>query len=772
MSTEDHKQALPGGFRLGSYRVVRVLGAGGFGVTYLCEHAGLGVQVAVKEYLPNEIAVRDGTAVHPKSAGDREGFEWGLSRFLDEARTLARFEHPNVVRVRDCFEANNTAYIVMDYEDGEPLDRLLQRLGTLTEAQLTRVVLPVADGLRHVHAAGFLHRDIKPSNIFVRRSDESPVMLDFGSARQALGRRSMSVTAIASAGYSPPEQYEKDGAQGAWTDIYALSALCYRAITGDAPTEAPRRQGQLLRTQVDPLPRLAESVAPGYSPAFLEAVNLGLRVIETERPQDVDDWLERMQATIPTPASQGLATSHATSSPRSPGVGEAPSQRPRTPGASERPSGSVVRAGEAVSGLKTLAEQGDADAQYKLGRASYFGEDGPKETGQAVLWFRKAAEQGHAQAQYRLGFQHLRGEGVPKDAREAALWFRKAAEQGHSSAALQLKRNTHYRPDRKAPAHGHASNTAGRQADRLEGIMRLLVGVLVIAIGIAVAHVVVGAIGQNQVRQDARPRSVAPAVRPPSMRAMAERGDARSQWRLGYRYYSGDGVPKDARQAALWYRKAAEQGLAEAQDDLGVLYDNGEGVPKDDREAARWFRRAADQGFASAQHNLAYMYANGQGVPEDDGEAIRWYRKAAEQGLERAQYNLGLAYDNGEGAPEDDSEAVRWYRKTAEQGYAAAQNNLGYMYANGQGVPEHDGEAALWYRKAAKQGNAAAQTNLGYAYYNGEGVPTDYVQAYAWLNLAAAQGRENAVRLRASLRRDMPPSQVAEAQNLSRELVD
>ena len=236
MSVEDHKQALPAGYRLGSYRVVRVLGAGGFGVTYLCERGGLGVQVAVKEYLPNEIAVRDGTEVHPKSAGDREGFEWGLRRFLDEARTLARFEHPNVVRVRDCFEANNTAYIVMDYEDGEPLDALLERHGTLTEAQLKRVVLPVADGLRQMHAAGFLHRDVKPANIFVRRSDETPVLLDFGSARQALGRsKPRSMTAIASTGYSPPEQYESDGAQGVWTDIYALSALCYRAITGEAP---------------------------------------------------------------------------------------------------------------------------------------------------------------------------------------------------------------------------------------------------------------------------------------------------------------------------------------------------------------------------------------------------------------------------------------------------------------------------------------------------------------------------------------------------------
>ena len=304
MNGENHKQALPPGFRLGSYLVVRVLGVGGFGVTYLCEHTGLGHRVAVKEYLPNEFAVREGATVHPKSASDRESFEWGLSRFVDEARTLTRFRHPNLVRVSDYFEANNTAYIVMDYEDGEPLDVLLKRHGTLTEAQLKRVLLPVADGLRLVHAAGFLHRDIKPSNIFVRRADESPVLLDFGSARQALGRKSRSMTAIASAGYSPPEQYESQGVQGPWTDIYALSALCHRVITGETPMEAPRRQSQLLRSQADPLPKLAEAGVAGYSPAFLEAVDRGLRVIETERPQILDDWLAWMDDA----ASVGPAT--------------------------------------------------------------------------------------------------------------------------------------------------------------------------------------------------------------------------------------------------------------------------------------------------------------------------------------------------------------------------------------------------------------------------------------------------------------------------------
>ena len=295
MPDSDHKQALPPGHQLGRYRLLGVLGVGGFGVTYLGEHISLGHRVAIKEYLPNEFAVREGVTVHPKSSADREDFEWGLTRFVDEARTLTRFRHPNLVRVSDYFEANNTAYIVMDYEDGEPLDVLLERHGTLTEAQLKRVLLPVVDGLRQVHAAGFLHRDIKPSNLFVRRSDETPVLLDFGTARQALGRKSKSMTAIASAGYSPPEQYESQGAQGAWTDIYALSALCYRAITGKAPMEALRRQSQLLRSQVDPLPRLAETAVPAYSQAFLETVDGGLRVIETERPQSLDEWLARME---------------------------------------------------------------------------------------------------------------------------------------------------------------------------------------------------------------------------------------------------------------------------------------------------------------------------------------------------------------------------------------------------------------------------------------------------------------------------------------------
>ena len=717
-SRQVHKQALPAGFDLGSYRVVRVLGVGGFGVTYLCEHAGLGVQVAVKEYLPNEIAVRDGTAVHPKSAGDREGFEWGLSRFLDEARTLARFQHPNVVRVRDCFEANNTAYIVMDYEDGEPLDALLERHGTLTEAQLKRVVLPVADGLRQVHAAGFLHRDVKPSNIFVRRSDESPVLLDFGSARQALGRKSRSITAIASAGYSPPEQYESRGDQGAWTDIYALSALCHRAITGEAPVEAPRRTGEVARSRADPQASLAAAGVAGYSSGFLQAVDSGLRLIETERPQSLDDWLARMEQAatsavagpgtgkpsplVPSSAAEQSGAREAHSGRRRAAlsslalgallvtlatigligtkIGWLPTEQGAIPqyresseqAEQEDADAQQMGAGEEVPGsaspaaprttpplsLPTLAEQGDAEAQFELGRAYFTGEDVRKDVGEAVRWYRKAAEQGHAAAQHFLGVLYHFGAGVPKDIGEAARWYRGAAEQGHALA----------------------------------------------------------------------------------------------QFGLGTLYANGEGVPKDAGEAARWYRGAAERGYAPAQFSPGFLYATGEGVPKDPGEAAWW-------------------YATGEGLPIDSGEAVRWFREAAEQGYAPAQDILGLALYYGEGVPNDVGEAARWFREAAEQGDASAQYHLGILYTDGDGVPKDAAEAARWYRKAAEQGHAAAQLNLGVLYHSGEGVPTDYVQAYAWWNLAASQGDDIAARNRASLQVKMTPTQIGEAQKLTRELI-
>ena len=318
MSEPEYRQALPTGYGLESYMILDVLGVGGFGVTYLAQHARLGHKVALKEYLPNEIAVRDGTTVHPKSRPDEQRFLWGLERFLDEAKTLTRFRHPNLIRVTDYFEGNNTAYFVMDYEVGKPLNVLLAGR-RLSEAQLRRVLWPILDALKTVHSAGVLHRDIKPANIFIRQHQESPVLIDFGSARNYVGQQTQNPTSLVSPGYSPWEQYfGTEGDQGPWTDIYSLAGVCYRAVTGKAPIDALQRMNGMQRDRVDPQPTLAGR-HEAFSPALLSAIDAGLQLVGTDRPQTVGAWqrlLDGEPAAEPTAPATDVPPSTPAAPPR------------------------------------------------------------------------------------------------------------------------------------------------------------------------------------------------------------------------------------------------------------------------------------------------------------------------------------------------------------------------------------------------------------------------------------------------------------------------
>ena len=276
---------LPAAHRLSHYRVRRVLGRGGFGVTYLAVDEHDGGEVAVKEYFPVECAVRqDDQRVVARLGNDHEdAFRWGLQRFRDEGRVLARFSHPNIVRVIGDFEAHGTHYIVMAYVDGETLSTRLAREGPLDEERSLTFVLPIIDGLEQVHATGYLHRDIKPSNIVID-ADGSPVLLDFGAARRALGDRTRSLTAVVSDGYAPLEQYARDSRQGPWTDIYALGAVLYRCLTNRPLPEAPARAGG------DELVPAAEASPYRLSPGLSDALDAALAVRAADRPPTLAVW--------------------------------------------------------------------------------------------------------------------------------------------------------------------------------------------------------------------------------------------------------------------------------------------------------------------------------------------------------------------------------------------------------------------------------------------------------------------------------------------------
>jgi serine/threonine protein kinase len=297
----DYRQVLQTGTVLdGKYRIERVIGSGGFGITYEAFDIGLAAPVAIKEYYPSQFGVRDATySVRPRTERDREIFDRLLSSFLREARTLNQFEHPAIVRVLSVFEAYGTAYMVMKYETGPSLKTWLADLVRLpTQSELDRLVPPLLDSLEMMHAADFLHRDIAPDNIIVR-ADGSPVLLDFGASRRVMGEMTGTLTGVVKKGYSPQEQYATDSrSQGPWTDIYALGATLYRCISGETPYEATER---MLDDQVLPA---VEAGAGRYRHEFLAAIDAAMVLRPKQRPASIAIWREMLYDGMVAPPGQ------------------------------------------------------------------------------------------------------------------------------------------------------------------------------------------------------------------------------------------------------------------------------------------------------------------------------------------------------------------------------------------------------------------------------------------------------------------------------------
>jgi len=281
--TEVDFVALQPGQSVGRYEVVSVLGQGGFGITYRARDAQLNRDVAIKEYLPSALAVRqDGVTVLPRSTKVSDDFTWGRQRFVDEGRTLATLQRaPAIVRVFDFLETNGTAYIIMELVPGSTLeDRLKDH--RLSPGEVDRILWPLLEGLQQVHATGYLHRDIKPANILLD-ADGNPTLIDFGASRAAMAGRTTAMTAIFTPGYAAAEQFTS-AKQGPWTDIYGVAATLYHAITGSPPPSAFDR---MLDDEYQPITRLAPA---GFAPGLLVGIDTGLAVRATDRPQSIEGW--------------------------------------------------------------------------------------------------------------------------------------------------------------------------------------------------------------------------------------------------------------------------------------------------------------------------------------------------------------------------------------------------------------------------------------------------------------------------------------------------
>jgi len=288
----------------GQYFVGKSLGSGGFGITYLSLDLNLKMRVAIKEFLPKSIAgrSRNRMTVHANTDEYAEHYELGLSKFLEEARTLAKFRHPSIIPVSAFFKENNTAYFVMPYIPGKTLEGYVTERQGISEQELLRIISPVLEGLEKIHEAHILHRDIKPANIYVP-NEGIPLLLDFGAARQSMMDDNQALSVFLTYGYAPFEQYQSTGRQGPFTDIYACAATMYSCLRGEIdngrvvpPTPAPdRHNGEIL-------PHIKNESRQRISDDLADAIMKGLELEPNQRPQTVSEFQNMIKIKAPPPS--------------------------------------------------------------------------------------------------------------------------------------------------------------------------------------------------------------------------------------------------------------------------------------------------------------------------------------------------------------------------------------------------------------------------------------------------------------------------------------
>jgi TPR repeat protein/serine/threonine protein kinase len=737
-------QSLPPGTRLEEFVIERVLGSGGFGITYLARDARLGRHVVIKENLPVQFCYRDPRSftVAPRHSGSDDGdnFRWSLDNFAREAAMLAGFDHPGIVKVLRSFEAFGTAYFVMPFVEGITLDDLIKHRREkgrgFSEEELLGLLSRVLDALGHLHSRGIYHRDIKPGNILIT-TDGVPVLIDFGSARQLVSERSMTV--IESPGYTPFEQLQSRGNVGPWSDLYALGGTLYKMITGQAPPKAMDRMPEDSYQSLAGKTGLLQS----YQPALLAGIDRALRVQVAQRWQSAGEWRDSIRP-IETRNSAADSSRRESRSEESASMASERTASGHEPQPKEgRRSQWVIGALAAVIVLAVISvlhwinnsEKSGADGldasveseQRDSGKGMSDAE--MEELDNASLL--RMAESGDACAQAIAGWDLLTGQ-MQGLTDEQIL-----ARRGEALKMLDLSSGQKHPLGLAARAYAEDFLERANSDDFTRSLYTEAVNVGFFENIETRGWIWKYLAGCGYLAGWGVPENLQMGFS--MVREAAEKGLAEAQLTLGICYEDGSGTAQDFVEAAKWYRKAAELGNASAQDALGLCYSAGTGVEKDPVEAAKWYRKAAEQGRASAMVNLGLCYGDGTGVAKDPIQAAKWYRKAAEQGYPHAQNLLGLSYHDESGVLKDPIEAVKWYRKAADQGHATAQANLGFCYEIGAGLAKDPAEAVRWYRKAAEQGEPSAQDRLGLAYANGSGVGQDSAEAVKWVRKAADQ---------------------------------
>ncbi|MDR3748824.1 MAG: serine/threonine-protein kinase [Acidobacteriota bacterium] len=699
--------------RIGKYEIVDRIGRGGMGVVYKARDSVLGRMVAVKVMTSN---LSDSTE--------------GRERFLREARAVSMLQHANIVVVHELGELEGNPYIVMEFLDGEPLDRTIREHTPMTVLQKIDIILQVTKALQYAHGRGIVHRDIKPANIMMMR-DGSAKVVDFGMAHLADETITRSGVLLGTVSFMSPEQLNGEPADGR-TDIFSVGIVFYLLLTGKSPFEGISTAETITKILLEQPARLEQSSSvnqPELQPILDKALakrkedryqtcsemydalsrvrkryetQAQLAALEEERkalmaqlgkqsgsapviaPQSAQAPVTKQTNTMLTPAA-----SSAKEAPSAAAVAQSPDPQPRPQPPTPTQKAGSNRTKVIVAGLALLIVA-------------------------AVLSLRLIR---HGNPQTPTAATAIPAPpSVPPPAAITQPPPSPSAASSSDTGTPPPSSTSTSLPQPPVAAPSTASSEPVPRAGKLPGSSSLTPSSRESPTS---AHPVT----------NAAPATAAPLSEPAAgltPEEMNRRGNEALQSR-------------DYGQALAWYRKSAEQGFAPGEAGLAFMYQHALGVPKDYAQAQQWYRRAAEQGLPRAESEVGQGYLLGQGLSMDYKQAAEWFRKSAEQGNPFGQHQLGLMYLRGWGGlPRDYAQAVEWFRKSAEQNLPVGQYSLGNMYLNGWGLPQDYSQAAQWFRKAAEQDNPRAQQQLGNMYQKGWGVPKDDAQAQYWLDKAKA----------------------------------
>lgn len=798
-----HKSSLSSG----RYYIGRILGRpGGFGITYLAYDAKLLTTVAIKEYLPRDLSSRDldGLTVYPHSGEDGKLFEYGLHSFLEEARTLARFDHPNVVRVRDYFEENGTAYLVMDYCRGLSLAQFVSQNneGALPEETAIAVILPILDALKELHKNDYIHRDLKPQNIYLTESGR-PILLDFGAARQSMSEKSQSLSVILSEGYAPLEQYQRNGRQGPWTDVYGIVATFYNLITSKVPPSA-----------LDRLDASGSIELPGAVECS-EKVRLlfrkGLEPDYTKRIQSIDE----LQSILISDAPSISATDIPDLASNAKSNSEEPNDKPEDRSADgnelsfewERlypylqasliggfsDNNALDKKGHLkllIYSIYSLGVFGACALALYLNKTYSPGESAgidvlflPALAGWALSFLAVINIEPlrrvllHERVSYYMPVFKKLWSGKKSTSFGAALIFYPVAWLGYWGLWKDLAIFTapiiflEILPILSSIILGPSNSTTASLLWFSDQVYVYFIYWFVVChffnaalykrlLGIVSPYIRHDVLDAGDIFLKSKPSLVKAAIAMLTFIVISiapqqyldsysdeaeaalevEKGSFESVYKKAVKYQSSGEHDK----AALLLKPLLKVGYPAAEYTVANYYYDGNApsaFPLNKEKAFQLYRKAAEAGYLLAETAYAECLYEGIGVTADKALGLKWYKKASDDGDYAASYSLGYIYWGGsELVKKNPDKAFEYMKKSADSGYLKAKALLGHFYDVGVGVKINKTSAISLLNTAEWQNEPVAQYLLGMKLLTGEDVTQDIAKAVTILSKAADAG--------------------------------